>query len=163
MRKIFVILICALIIAGYGIGWVAAGDAEDTMCIPMGTILIEPPSGVDAKRSSVEFPHSTHFEFTCKTCHHTWDGETPVVSCTTSGCHDLTSSRSEDGKMDPELAIRNYKNAFHGSCKICTCFLNINAHKNIKIQNSKIEKSYSLTTPMQNSGPTGCNFCHPKE
>ena len=155
MRKIFVILICALIIAGYGIGWVVAGDAEDTMCIPMGTILLEPPSDVDAKRSSVEFPHSTHFKFTCKTCHHTWDAETPILSCTTSGCHDLTHSRSEDGKMDPALAVRNFKNAFHGSCIAC--------HKDIKVQNNKIEKSYSLTTPMQSSGPTSCNFCHPKE
>ena len=155
MRKILVLLICALIIAGYGFNSVLAGDAEDTLCIPMGTILIEPPSDVDAKRSSVEFPHSTHFEFTCKTCHHTWDGETPVLSCTTSGCHDLTSSRSEDGKVDPELAVKNYKTAFHGSCLGC--------HKSIKVKNSQIEKSYSLTTPMQSSGPTSCNFCHPKE
>jgi hypothetical protein len=156
MRKILVILlICGIIFAGYGISWVAAEDAEDTMCIPMGTILIEPPSDVDAKRSSVEFPHSTHFDYTCKTCHHTWDGETPVLSCTTSGCHDLTRSRSEDGKVDPELAVRNYKNAFHGSC--------IGCHKNIKAQNSQIEKSYSLTTPLQSSGPTSCNDCHPKE
>jgi hypothetical protein len=152
MRKTLVMLICAAIIAGYGIGWVLA---EDTMCIPMGTILIEPPDGVEAKRSSVEFPHSTHFEYTCKTCHHTWDGETPVISCSTSGCHDLNGSRSENGKIDPALAVRSFKRAFHDSCVAC--------HKNIKAQNSKIEKSYSLTTPMKNSGPTSCNECHPRE
>jgi hypothetical protein len=155
MQKILVLLIGAVIIAGYDIGWVVAENAEDTMCIPMGTILIEAPGDVEARRSSVEFPHSTHFEFTCKTCHHTWDNETPILSCTASGCHDLTRSRSEDGKIDPTLAMRNFKAAFHGNC--------IDCHKRIKLQNSKIEKSYSLTTPMQNSGPTSCNICHPKE
>ena len=149
------ITICALLIAAYGIGVVVAGDAEDTMCIPMGTILIEPLDDVDAQRSPVEFPHSTHFEYTCKTCHHTWDAETPILSCTTAGCHDLTSSRSADGKIDPALAVRNYKTAFHGSCIVC--------HKDIKAKNHRIEKSYSLTTPIQNSGPTSCNSCHPKE
>jgi hypothetical protein len=142
-------------IAGYGIGFVLAEDAADTMCIPMGTILLEAPAGVVAKRSPVEFPHSTHFEFTCKTCHHTWDGETPVLSCSTSGCHDLSQLRSDDGKIDPALAVRNFKAAYHGSCIAC--------HKDINLQNKEIEKSYSLTTPMQNSGPTSCIACHPKD
>ena len=155
MRKIPIILLCTVLIAAYGIGRVVAGDAEETLCIPLGTILIEPPDDVDAKRSAVEFPHSTHFGYTCNTCHHTWDGETPIFSCTASGCHDLTGSRSAEGTLDPELAVRNFKTAFHGSCITC--------HKNIKLKNRQIEKSYSLSTPMQNSGPTSCNSCHPKE
>lgn len=155
MRKFAVILLCAVIIAGYGIGRVVADDAEDTMCIPMGTIFIEPPADFEAKRSSVEFPHSIHFDYTCQTCHHTWDAETPVVSCTTSGCHDLTSSKSEQGKIDPELAIRNFKTAFHGSCITC--------HKDIKAQNKRLEQAYLESGAMKNYGPTSCNACHPKD
>ncbi|MEJ2097535.1 MAG: cytochrome c3 family protein, partial [Deltaproteobacteria bacterium] len=108
MQKLPVILTGVILIGVIAVGGVIAGDAEDTLCIPMGTLLIEPPDGVEAKRSPVDFPHSIHFDYTCKTCHHTWDGENPILSCTTSGCHDLTSVRSDDGKLEPDLLVRNF-------------------------------------------------------
>lgn len=154
MRKFVLALICAVMIAGYGIGWVVADDAEE-MCIPMGTIFIEPPANVDAKRSSVEFPHSIHFEYACQTCHHEWDRSATIQSCTASGCHDLTSSRNEAGKFDAALALKNFKTAYHDMCLGC--------HKDIKAQNAKLERAYSLKSTMKIGGPTSCNECHPKD
>jgi hypothetical protein len=155
MQKLPVILTGVILIGVIAVGGVIAGDAEDTLCIPMGTLLIEPPDGVEAKRSPVDFPHSIHFDYTCKTCHHTWDGENPILSCTTSGCHDLTSVRSDDGKLEPDLLVRNFKNAFHKNC--------IDCHMEINRKNHELEETYSLKKSLQKSGPTSCNSCHPRE
>ena len=155
MQKLPVILTGVILIGVIAVGGVIAGDAEDTLCIPMGTLLIEPPDGVEAKRSPVDFPHSIHFDYTCKTCHHTWDGENPILSCTTSGCHDLTSAHSAEGKLDPELLVRTFKTAFHKNC--------IDCHKEINRKNVRLENTYSVKSSIQKSGPTSCNSCHPKE
>ena len=32
---------------------VLAEESEDNMCIPMGTIILEPPDGVESKRATV--------------------------------------------------------------------------------------------------------------
>ena len=151
------LLVAGVLVLG-GMGLVLADEDEDTMCIPMGEIVIEAPENYESKRAPVEFPHSIHFKYTCHTCHHTWDSESPIVACMTSGCHDLTSpSKNVDtGESDETSAARYFKAAYHGTC--------IGCHKNIKQQNSEIEKSYAtIKTPLQNSGPTGCTECHPRE
>ena len=154
MHRVQTLMISVAVVLMFGIGWDVADEAEDTLCIPMGTITLEAPAGVDAQRAEVEFPHSVHFDFNCKECHHTWDGETAILSCTASGCHDLTQVPEEGFK--PGESVAYYKSAFHDAC--------IGCHKSIKLRNKKLEKSMvSLEGELQRSGPTGCTGCHPKE
>jgi hypothetical protein len=120
----------------------------------MGTITLEAPDGVEAQRAEVEFPHSTHFDINCKTCHHTWDGEAAVLSCATAGCHDIT--QVPKGGFASGEGVRYYKSAFHDAC--------IGCHKEIKLRNKQLEKSMTtLKGVLQRTGPTSCNGCHPKE
>ena len=153
MHRIQVTVLAVAVLMMVGIGWVTAGEGEDTLCIPMGVITLEAPADVDAQRSAVDFPHSAHFDFNCKACHHTWDGESAVLSCATADCHDLTAVPEEGFKSGE--AVRYYKTAFHGLCISC--------HKEIKVRNKNLEKSLaSLKEGLQRTGPTGCNGCHPK-
>jgi hypothetical protein len=158
MHKRYLLMVGVAILTIFSFGPVIAGGSEESMCIPMGTIVIEPPDQVESKRTAVAFPHATHFNYTCKTCHHKWDRETPVLSCMASDCHDtaVNPKISEGRNVDPKDAIRYYKAAYHNAC--------IGCHKKIKQQNKAIENSYrSATTSIQSSGPTGCADCHPKE
>ncbi len=132
--------------------------AEEQMCVPMGEITLA-PLNEEPKRSDVAFPHAVHFSYACQECHHTWDGQSQVVSCSTSGCHDLTEApKTEDGKpvKDRMQNIRYFKTAFHESC--------IGCHKEIKVKRKALEASKaSLDEPLPATGPTSCNQCHPKE
>ena len=147
-----------LILITFGFTPMASGqDAVDEICIPMGSISIDPPEGVTAKRPSVDFPHSTHFEFSCKTCHHKWDFEGQIVGCTTSGCHDAVEpiAKSEKTSEDQLMATRYYKDAYHQKCLGC--------HKEIRQQNLLAEKKLRLTdsdTKIKKAGPLSCNNCH---
>jgi len=154
MHRVQTLMISLAVVMVIGIGWVVADEAEDTMCIPMGTITLEAPDGVDAQRAEVEFPHSVHFDINCKECHHTWDGKAAILSCTTSGCHDLTEI--PEGGFKSGEGVGYYNSAFHDAC--------IGCHKEIKVRNKALEKSMvSLKGELQRTGPTGCNGCHPKE
>jgi hypothetical protein len=159
MFKIIVGVLGLILAVVFGNALMVSGqDDEETMCIPMGIIQLKPPESVDASRPPVNFPHSTHFSYQCQTCHHKWEMDTAVVSCSTSGCHDLTESplKSEKDKADMELSIRYYKTAFHQMC--------IGCHKEIKIQRYELEKSSKvLTERLPETGPVGCNECHLKE
>jgi len=154
MYRVQTLMISLAMVMMVSIGWVVAEEAEDTLCIPMGAIVLEAPDDVEAQRAEVEFPHSAHFDFNCKECHHTWDGESAVVSCTTSGCHDVT--QIPEGGFKSGEAVSYYKSAFHDAC--------IGCHKEIKMRNKALEHSMaSLKGELQRTGPTGCNGCHPKE
>lgn len=154
MHKIQTLVVSVVIVLVVGIGWGTAEEADDALCIPMGTITLEAPDDVDAQRSEVEFPHSAHFDLNCKVCHHTWDGESPILSCSTSECHDLTEV-PEKG-FEAGDAVRYYKSAYHSAC--------IGCHKEIKVRNKTLEKSMaSLNMELQRTGPTGCIECHPKD
>jgi len=157
MSNYYKLLVGVALLALFSFGLVIADEFGDELCIPLGTIILEPPEEVDSKRAAVEFPHAIHFDYTCKTCHHTWDGESAVLSCMASGCHDLAQKPAkEERAADPELAIRYYKDAYHSAC--------IGCHKEIKKQNRAIENSYRSTSgTIQSSGPTSCNECHPKD
>jgi len=132
-------------------------DAE--MVVPMGAIEIQPPEEVEQTRSPVEFPHSQHFaSIDCKTCHHDWKGTEIIKSCTTADCHDVTVSptKSEKNASNPVLEVRYYKTAYHRMC--------IGCHKEIKIQNKKLEMSdKQLKEKLTIPGPTSCIECHPKD
>jgi hypothetical protein len=158
MHKCYLLVVGVVILAIFSFGLVIAGEPEETMCIPMGTIVIEPPDQIESKRSAVSFPHATHFNYTCNTCHHKWDRETPVLSCRTTDCHNVVviPKNAEGRETDPELSGRYYKTAYHSAC--------IGCHKAIKQQNKAIENSNrSGRTSIQKSGPTSCSECHPKE
>lgn len=158
MHKCYLLLVGVAILAIFSFGLVIAGESEENMCIPMGDIVIEAPDQVEPKRAAVTFPHATHFSYTCNTCHHTWDRETPVLSCRATDCHDITAmpKKTQGEKTDPGLSARYYKAAYHSAC--------IGCHKTIKQQNKALEKSYrSAKTSIQRSGPTSCAECHPKE
>jgi hypothetical protein len=130
----------------------------DAIYVPVGRLVLAPPVGVTPKRSAVAFPHSRHFGYTCKTCHHKWNGNSAVQSCTASRCHDQLSASVNTNKMlryRPE-SIGYYKYAFHKKC--------IGCHKEIKAHNAKLERSRAtLREPLQATGPTGCVECHPRE
>ena len=137
--------------------WGSLLIADDEMCVPMGEITLA-SLAKDAQRSDVAFPHSAHFSYSCKECHHKWNGKEAIQSCTTSGCHDLEKApMDKDGKpvQDKLLKIRYYKNAFHANCLGC--------HKTIKMKNKSMEASKAaLGEKLSPTGPTGCNQCHPK-
>ena len=157
MRKLRIIG-AFLIIFTLGFSWMVSGKvAADDVCIPMGSFLLEPPESVTAKKPPVDFPHSRHFDFSCKTCHHIWDYESEIQTCTTSGCHDITEppKKSEKSSDAQETAWLYYKNAFHTSCMDC--------HKKIKKQNVAEEKKLRATdknTIIKKAGPLRCKVCH---
>jgi len=160
MKKMEMVLLSLLLIAVFGSTGKVTGKNtnEEVMCIPMGNILLEPPELVKAKKSPVDFPHSRHFFYDCKTCHHQWEGDTQIQNCTTSGCHDLEKSptRLGKGKSNRELNLKYYKTAYHNLC--------IGCHKKMKMKNKQLEKSQTaLKTKLPATGPTGCIKCHPKQ
>jgi hypothetical protein len=160
MYKISLGVFCLVLAVIFGNAMVVNGssDAEE-MCIPMGTILLEPLEGVEAKRTPVDFHHPTHFGFNCQTCHHKWVvTEEPIVGCSTNGCHDVAEApkASESGAIDKELVDRYYKTAYHSLCIGCP--------KEMQIQNKALEMSGRiLKENLPNTGPTGCKQCHVKE
>lgn len=154
MNKFLVVMVSVVIGVVMGSALVVTGsESEGDLCIPLGTIVLEAPDGVESQRSPVEFPHSQHFDISCKSCHHKWTGGAEFLSCSASGCHDLTEAPK---KEDPEPAHRYYKNAFHDSC--------IGCHKKITAENKKLEMTkMPLGQELPRTGPTGCNKCHPTE
>ncbi len=159
MQKVCVLLLCFVMAIIFGSVLVVSGqeDAED-MCVPMGTIELGAPDGVEQKRAAVEFPHSRHFGFECQNCHHKWEGTTQIKGCMTSGCHDVAEAATKSKQGTPLRAeeIRYFKKAYHESC--------IGCHKVMKLRNRKIEMSgKKLDGPLPSPGPTSCIECHPKE
>lgn len=154
------LVLSILILVGIlAIGGIVTGEQEaEEMCIPMGVIWLEPPDSIEDPRASVEFRHSLHFSQTCGTCHHKWDNESVIQGCMAAGCHDLfeSPSKTKEAGTREELAMRYFKNAYHDMC--------INCHKQIKIENKKLEASYrELEKPLPKSGPVGCHECHPRD
>ena len=134
MHRIGILILC-MVIASLGMGESATADQDEAekLCIPMGTILLEAPASVTAKKAAVHFPHAKHFDYSCQTCHHKWEKESEIVGCQTSGCHDLAKAPAKGEEAD---AIRYYKTAFHDSC--------IGCHKTIKMKRNKMAASGSV-------------------
>ncbi len=128
------------------------------MVVELGIITLEPPPGVESKRSSVPFPHGRHFETECRACHHTWQGTEPIKGCKASGCHDLIKApeRSSSYLSYSDVAIKYYKYAYHKAC--------IGCHKEIKAQNKALAESYQVVQEqLPSAGPSGCIECHTDE
>lgn len=129
----------------------------DSFSMPLGRITIAPPEGVDAKRASVSFPHSLHFDQDCQACHHDWDSSEAGQNCTTSGCHD---------QLEPDESTRNindsknnlyFLTAYHKICFHC--------HLSLKKQTKAQVKSSMNTQGDPRSAkdaPVRCSGCHNK-
>jgi hypothetical protein len=151
-------LVLLLVIATTGLGLsVAIGSEAQEMTVPLGEITISAPEGVDAGRSDVTFPHNVHFDYACNRCHHMWEYDTAVLSCTTANCHDATLSPLKAAAEGDEIeSYQYYKTAYHTLC--------IGCHKEIKANNLKLERSMGrLPEQLPAAGPTGCVECHPRE
>ncbi len=163
MLKILLAMVALVSLSIVGSLTAIAEDKQATMdaiYVPVGRLALAPPVGVIPKRSAVTFPHSRHFDYTCKTCHHKWDGQSAVQSCTTSDCHDQqTAPPMERGVRylaHIDDSISYFKLAYHRQC--------IGCHKEIKARNEKLAQSvFMLNIPPQKTGPIGCIDCHPRE
>lgn len=145
-KKVLLLALIALLVCGTIV------TAEDEMCVPMGEITIEKLAPA-ASRSQVAFQHTVHFSYACQRCHHKWDGQTPIVSCQTSGCHDL--GVKPDTRDAGQLA-RYYKDAYHDMC--------IGCHKQLKREyEAKEASAMGVDEKLPLPGPTSCVGCHPKE
>jgi hypothetical protein len=162
-RRIGLVLLLVIVATGLGLSnagfgpSIASGSEAEEMIVPLGNITISAPEDVETKRASVTFSHSLHFDYACNRCHHMWEHDSTVQSCSTEGCHDATLSplkaAAEGNEIEP---YQYYKTAYHTLCIEC--------HKEIKISNAKLERSMGkLPDQLPASGPTGCVECHPRE
>ena len=164
MHHLRIILLCLLLVMGFSVSWVVAGQitkyegSDGALCIPIGSFIIAPPASVEKQRAAVDFPHSRHFMYNCKRCHHKWDNTSKIKNCMTAGCHNQVAAPEKplkDGRITDE-AIKYYKYAYHGQCRGC--------HK--ELSELKSELAQSIQTPTSESkviGPTGCVECHPED
>jgi hypothetical protein len=159
MYKVSIGIFCLILVLIFGNAMVVSGESEDeTMSVPLGIIELQPPESVEAKKPLVQFPHATHFDFKCQTCHHKWEKVAPILGCKTDQCHDVAEApkKSENVKDYELLSARYYKTAYH---KLC-----IGCHKDMKLKNEKLEMSGRvLKENLPNVGPTSCKGCHLEE
>ena len=169
MHRIRIGVLCLMMVFVLGISLEATGQDTDAdeqkdeqkiedMSVPMGVIVLEPDASIEQKKSAVGFPHSKHFVFDCRRCHHKWEGNTKIANCTASKCHDQLKSPEKPTKYlsYTETGIKYYKYAYHQRCVGC--------HKERKIKRKNMEMSYKvLEAKLPKTGPTGCIECHPKE
>jgi len=125
----------------------AQDNSLDSFSMPLGMITIDPPEGVYAKRSSVNFPHSLHFDQDCQVCHHDWDASEEVQNCTTSGCHDqLEADEGTRNINDPEN-VQYFLTAYHKTCFHC--------HLDLKKQGEMM-----VNSDTGKDAPIKCSECH---
>ncbi|MBA3010252.1 MAG: cytochrome c3 family protein [Proteobacteria bacterium] len=128
-------------------------NSLDTLPIPLGTLTLTAPEGVEPKRPSVTFPHSGHFDYTCQTCHHEWDGKSPVQNCTVSGCHDQLESAEKTRNINDPKNSKYFLAAYHKACIQC--------HRSLLKQRDRLEKSGVLDDNiLPEYGPVACVECH---
>ncbi len=128
--------------------------ADGSMTVPLGSMVIEPPEGVEAKRGSVNFPHGLHFQFSCQACHHEWDGESDIESCTS--CHDETEPSGTRDIKNPDN-VMYYLAAYHNVC--VSCHRDLAAQAKAQEKANAENKGMNKVVPVK-SGPTECNGCH---
>ena len=139
----------------FGSSWVFAKDTMDAVYLPVGTLTLSAPRGMVPQRSPVAFPHSRHFDYTCKSCHHTWDGLSQVSSCAASGCHDQAAPDKDEKAKGAAPGTMDFRTAYHQNCIPC--------HKSLNLKRQKLEASGAVQTkPLPKTVPTGCIECHPK-
>lgn len=155
-RRLCMVILLVIAATGFGLSAAIGSEAEE-MVVPLGELTINAPDDVETKRAAVTFPHNVHFDYACNRCHHMWEHDTAVLSCSTADCHDATLSplkaAAEGDEIEP---YQYYKTAYHTLC--------IGCHKEIKANNLKLERSMGkLPEQLPAAGPTGCVECHPRE
>lgn len=134
MKRLF--LICLALAALTCAATVAmAADIE----APEGPVEMKFPAEGN-KYAPVQFlHHDGHLQYTdCKTCHHTWDGTSALLSCSSDGCH---SDTSRENKREPT----SYDSAFHARKADQSC---VGCHQKVSKENK------------DSAAPTKCNDCH---
>lgn len=126
MRRILITLLalCALGTAATAL----AGSPPDAL-------RLEPPKGMEAAKSPVDFPHGRHTGAVadCTACHHTWDGKAEIKACGSAGCHDQPGKKGENA----------YYTAFHAKNTNRSC---LGCHKTAKKDGKP--------------APVSCKQCH---
>jgi hypothetical protein len=131
----------------------AVETSTDSLEIPLGTLTLTAPEGRYAKRPPVEFPHGGHFDYSCQTCHHEWDGESPVQNCTVSDCHDQLEADEKTRNINDERNSYYFLAAYHKAC--------IGCHRDLRNQRKNLEKSgVTDESILPAYGPLACNECH---
>jgi len=104
MKKLFTILLSACMVLAVALPALFAEEAPKES--------IELAYLPDLK---VQFPHDKHCSIACQECHHKWDGEGKIQSCTDSGCHDVMDKKDKTEK--------SFYNIIHGkgSDDVQTC------------------------------------------
>lgn len=133
---------------------VTVKQKQDSLSIPLGTMTLTAPDGREAERSSVEFPHGLHFNQPCQTCHHKWDGNSPVQNCTTSGCHDQLEAAERTRNINAPENVQYFMAAYHKAC--IGCHRSIDKQEKMRVKSGKIKDN----TPPVNNGPIHCGQCH---
>ena len=137
MRKtLFAVVACVALLSGVSLsGALADATAAD---VPKEPILLEKLTGTD-KYEQVMFDHTGHAALDCTACHHTWDGASPIKSCSAEGCHTNTDVKVKKG-------VESLYAAYHSRNKekLYSC---VGCHAAKKKAGEK-------------TGPTVCNKCH---
>ncbi len=136
----------------------AADETWNSISVPLRTIILEPPDNTTPKFTPVYFPHPLHFDYSCRRCHHMWDGYTEIQNCASSQCHSRTTPPGSFGinEAQGEEYIRYYKNAYHDLCIEC--------HKDLKTKQAPPPEDGKKeeTAEKEKTAPTLCFECHPK-
>ena len=135
MKRLFSAVFCvALVLTAHDS---FAQDTPKSLEFPTGTMTLSAPENAERAPtlSPVLFPHSLHFSYSCKDCHHDWDGAGSVKSCGTSGCHEkLWAPKPGTMPLDARR-VKSLAGAFHQVCRDC--------HR------------------QEEAGPVACEECHP--
>ncbi|WDP92187.1 MAG: class III cytochrome C family protein [Desulfobacter sp.] len=147
MKRTFIAVSCLVIFLITSDAF--AQEPQQTLDLPTGTMTLVAPEGSEreAKRSPVLFPHSLHFGYSCKDCHHKWDGSSPVQSCATAGCHENLWASIPGTTSDDEPKVKSLTGAYHQVCRDCH-------RKEVKLQKDQGIKDVV-------TGPIACDGCHP--
>jgi hypothetical protein len=150
--KSYARLVCCIVALMVLLGQhlVLAEKDPEKLMLPVGTMTLAAPpdSEREPQLSPVVFPHSLHFAYSCKDCHHEWDGTGPVQSCAAAGCHENLWAASPGTTPLGEKRIKSLTGAYHQTCRDC--------HRNeLKAQKAAGMKRFY-------TGPIACEGCHPE-
>ena len=132
-RVLFIGMICAALVCAFSLPSLYAVDAPADMELTV-------PAGAKATKTPVAFSHKGHNMYKCQECHHKWDGQGELKSCSAAGCHADTSKKNKKGDD-------SFYRAFHDSKSMKSC---VGCHKILKKEKKP-------------TGPTSCTKCHPKK
>nr|WP_319393595.1 cytochrome c3 family protein [uncultured Desulfobacter sp.] len=149
MKRLFLIAVPWFAFAFIFTGLALAEDTEATFELPTGTMSLQAPEDVEHKAtlSPVNFPHSLHFSYSCQACHHAWDGNGPIKSCGTSGCHENFWAPKPGQADGAGNKVKSMVGAYHQACRDC--------HRK-EADQQKAAGSKAIVT-----GPIACAGCHP--